>query len=648
MKKFALLFLFTFSFLKSFAQSDTTDSNLNSFELDSITVSAEKYFVGDPAFYFFPSEEYKLQNVALGEALKSSFSLFIRDYGTGSPQTISYRGLGAENSIVLFNNAAVNDLRTGLFDFSLLNSNDVQLLTFSVSDFASAQISPGGIMNLYSSQSEVDKYFLAIKYGSDNAQTFHFAGTKNLKSVALNFSLNRSYAKNNFDFIFEEEEFERTNSDYSKTFGSLGLKWKNKKNELKFYSHSLSYNNGIPGFVVTNNPASSSARSYSNSLLAVFNFNHLFSARRKLETTISYAKNNLKLSDPTGIVIYKSDEKESKINSFQVQTLLAHDFDELKFNLGYQFEQWRLEGITSFVSSIGSSESLSQNSNRFFASAKYNLLFVDSNVEEISFFGILSHQLIAVEKNNSQLTSFTLGAIGSLDFTFPIKAKINFNSGNRFPNMNERFYAEVFNHYEIKKENYKWIESGIETDLGDDDKNFSLIYFNIWGRDKIFWIPSRLAIQTPRNFASIQSSGFEVNGYKQFDFLKSRINFSYTFLNALNKSNIENDNSFNKNLVYTPQNILTGGVNFSLYNFSVRINSQFVSSRFYTSDNNPIYRLPAYYLTDLHLAYPFDFFAAKANAGISIYNLFDVEYSIIQSFPMPLRTFIISLTMELQ
>ncbi|MCK5457080.1 MAG: TonB-dependent receptor plug domain-containing protein, partial [Melioribacteraceae bacterium] len=56
------------------------------------------------------------------EILKSQTSLLVRDYGgEASTKTISSRGMSSENTLVLFNEARVNDLRTGTFDFSLID-----------------------------------------------------------------------------------------------------------------------------------------------------------------------------------------------------------------------------------------------------------------------------------------------------------------------------------------------------------------------------------------------------------------------------------------------------------------------------------------------------------------------------------------------
>ena len=60
----------------------------------------------------------------VGDLLRKKTLLFIRDYG--GLQTVSSRGMSAENTLVLFNEAKVNDLRTGAFDFSSLPASVIE------------------------------------------------------------------------------------------------------------------------------------------------------------------------------------------------------------------------------------------------------------------------------------------------------------------------------------------------------------------------------------------------------------------------------------------------------------------------------------------------------------------------------------------
>lgn len=651
MKKFAILFLFVFLFASKiiFSQDDT--SSVVKSTLDTVHVSANIFHSGKNEKIILPSPSEKIHAATIGDLLKTSSSIFIRDYGAGSPQTISYRGLGAENSIILFNDAAVSDLRTGIFDFSTFGSGAADLITFSTGDLRSALLSPGGVMNIHSSLSENDHANISVKMGSHSAKSLSLSYGKKINNFFVNGSFSRNYSPNNFNYIFEEKEFTRVNADYSNSFGALSIGFKDDARSVRLYSHFQKYNNGIPGFVVTNNPASSVARSYSTSLLGVINYNQSIASDMNWENVFAYSKNSFKISDPSGVVIYQSDAKESIINSLQFQTKLLNEFDNFKISFGYQMNLWRLEGITSFVSSLGASESLRQNSNRIFTSMNCDFNINSNLIPNISIASLVSHEFIKTEesKNQSaQLTSFKFGPSAKINFVIPLNLNFSINFGNRFPTMNERFYSEVFNHYEIQEESYNWFEAGIETDFDEGENYFSIVYFNINGKDKIFWIPSRLAIQVPRNFASINSAGVEINGRKSFPQINSAINFSYTFVNALNKSNLENDNSYNKKLIYTPQHILSAGWKFEIYDLSVHVNSQFVSQRFYTTDNNPTYRLPAYFLADLHFAYPQKIFSVAAAFGLSVYNLSNEEYSVIQSYPMPLRTINLSLNMELQ
>jgi hypothetical protein len=45
---------------------------------------------------------------------------------------------------------------------------------------------------------------------------------------------------------------------------------------------------------------------------------------------------------------------------------------------------------------------------------------------------------------------------------------------------------------------------------------FSATYYNLISKDKIIWIPTRQALQTPKNYGHIRYNGFEINTNSSF------------------------------------------------------------------------------------------------------------------------------------
>jgi outer membrane receptor protein involved in Fe transport len=166
--------------------------------------------------------------------------------------------------------------------------------------------------------------------------------------------------------------------------------------------------------------------------------------------------------------------------------------------------------------------------------------------------------------------------------------------------------------------------------------------------DKIIWAPTRLALQTPRNIAKVVSQGFELSlKQKAFDDLL-HIDVFYTFTDARNKNQTSaQDLSYNKLLIYSPQHQFNFNIIINLYDFTLSTYTTYASERFYTSDNDVNSVLPQYIVFDTSVSYRFEILNFKQSLVLTAYNLFNESYFIIQSYPMPLRTFLITYNMEI-
>ena len=63
---------------------------------------------------------------------------------------------------------------------------------------------------------------------------------------------------------------------------------------------------------------------------------------------------------------------------------------------------------------------------------------------------------------------------------------------------------------------------------------------------------------------------------------------------------------------------------------------------YYTPDNDEFSSLDPWFISDLSLNYKILTGSISHNIGLNIYNLFNKNYFIVQSYPMPLRSFSIT------
>ncbi len=109
--------------------------------------------------------------------------------------------------------------------------------------------------------------------------------------------------------------------------------------------------------------------------------------------------------------------------------------------------------------------------------------------------------------------------------------KINISESFRNPSFNERFYSSLFGNPNLNKEKYSTFSLSFETDyrLSGDGK-LEISYYSIKGNNKIVWIPSRLALQVPYNYAEITTGGYEFLWTHRFfgGLISSEVIYNYT------------------------------------------------------------------------------------------------------------------------
>ena len=601
------------------------------------------------------NNDIKASFVSVGDVLKNESSLFIKDYGGNSGvKLISSRGLNSESTLVLFNEARVNDLRTGIFDLSAIDIGSIDKIIFlKNSEDNSTYSSPGGILKIFSNQKFTkQKANIGIKLSTDNYRSSYFNYEDGNEKLFYTFSGDRSYSSNHYKYSFEGKELKRDNANFNKSFLSGAIGYSDEKINLNIYSHYSYLNSGIPGFVVTNNYSSSRAFNVSSSFLSILNNKWLINDDFSFQSILSFNKQNLSITDPDGILIFKGEAKESNLNDFTIQNKISYSSKISQLYLGHEYNYSNLSDITSFISADIAPGTINRHVNKLFTSAELKFVEPVTYLSSIKLFGKMNYEIIneIIFKDISSKTfSYNLG-ISLIPNTFSyINFKTHYSNEYRQPTFNERYYSSLFNHYDLQKEKYKTFDIGFDTQFelaGRTD--FSASYFNINVKDKIIWVPTRLALQTPRNISDVKSQGLELSLTKKIFSDKLTFSSFYNYTDARNKSTISlNDNSSNKFLIYSPLHRLNFNTSVKVEPFTFSLHSTYSSKSFYTSDNDSRYILPQYFLLDFSANYKFDLFKLKHSIGITVYNILNRDYLIIQSYPMPLRSFLFTYNLEL-
>jgi iron complex outermembrane receptor protein len=595
----------------------------------------------------------KSEFITLADVINRDLSIFVKDYGGGSgAKFLSYRGLSSENSLVLFNGVRVNDIRSGGFDLSSVSLGELKHIEFASTISSTGEISTGGVLSLDTRGKKADSFSLLQRFDNSGLSSTSVGGSLGIGKLFLSISGERMWSANRFNYEFEGKTAERENSYYNRSFISVAGAYFLKSFTIDLYTNYSFFNSGVPGFVVSNNSSSSLASNTTVGTLNILRFSGNIQKNSSIEAVLSYNRQEFNFDDPN-ISYYKNFGKDnSTLNNLGFSLKSFNKWGDLAVNFGYGFEKGESSDLKTVLSNYRKETFVKRNIHRISGKLDYIVKDISNIFEDIKLCAginseIFDQQGIGSRKENE--VSYN-AAVNLTPFALPIvEVKFNFFKTARIPSNNEYYYSSVFSTTSLSPEKSIGFETGITLDNSIEFLDrFSLIYYEIETQDKIIWVPSIIALQIPRNIAKVKSSGLEFDAGVSFFSKSIEIKFNYNYLNSVNISSYgTSDKSDGKQLVYSPKHRFNSSISYQNSLMRISLDHRFNGISFFTSDNDPYSVLKENNVIDLHLTLYIKSFSINHSLTISVFNLFNENYRIIQSYPMPLRAFIFSYSLNI-
>lgn len=580
--------------------------------------------------------------------------LIIKDYGGyAGLKTVSARGLSGENTLVLFNEAKVNDIRTGSFDLSLVSPTTLGSVSYTglATDEYSGP-SAGGVLRLSTGGATPEhKVYLSAGLSSYEVEKYSAGFYTDLDNLNISVHGERSYGKNDYKYNYLGETHNRVNSFFSRGFLSGNINYSTSGNVLKVYSHYSSLTNGLPGFITANNFNSGKAVNSTKSFLTVVNDHLIISDRLLLNFNLNTHFQNIELFDPEGrlISIGTMQKSDLKTAGFAVKSIWKMS-PLFRLNSGYRGEYSYLEGLSSFTTAADPPDFLERMENNIYTGIVFYREINNPVLSYIKLSALGAYTFVNEKiytRETSDLFTGNGGAVFGLNLPFAPRMVFHYSSDTRIPTFNERYYSGLYNFAGLKNEEYTVFDAGLEAEYNKYGRHFlSLYYFRIEGKNKIIWIPYLSTLQVPRNINGIENNGLELNYNYSYPEYGIDAGVIYTYTKAENVAVNPADNSDGKQLIYTPVHSLKSNIGYMTGQFYFNVSLLYTGSRYYTSDNDPFSRLDPHFITDLSFSWRPEIFGTAHNFTLNIYNLFNKDYMVIQSYPMPGRTFSLSYKIE--
>ncbi|HTC00497.1 MAG TPA: TonB-dependent receptor [Ferruginibacter sp.] len=659
----SLVIAFLFVFISSVAIAQTvSDSNA---VLKKVTVTSNKkqnvFTKPVPVQLLNQQTLQQLNGYSVGDAAQYFSGVLIKDYGgIGGLKTISVRSLGASSTGVLYDGIPVADAQSGQIDLSKFSSTFVQSLEL---DLANPQqvLLPARAYSSAAVLSITSNTFSSINFTQKKWQVGTNQGSFGLwqpfagvyipvtKSFVVSANAEATWDNGNYSYTINNGIFSqnahRKNSDIKSFQGELNaVKQFSDSDTLETKIWVYTSERGLPGSVIFFNNISVQ-RLWDNDLFAQTRF------QTKINTTT-----DLLISAKYSYLFTKYIDPDFLNNSGGLDDQYTQQEGYLSVALSKHFGKYI---TTSFASDIAST-GLTANIKNFPTPTRIDLW----NNLAIQFAKKLWQiDASVLNTNNADRTKVGPSLENKNEFTPTIAAsyKISFSS----PFLLRAFYKKIFRMPTFNDVYYNYI-SNIDpkllpeyTDQYDVGVTYSKIlnsalkhlnisvdgyYNNI--RDKIVAVPSQnLFMWTVTNIGKVDIKGVdltaEINGA-----FNSKISWStriaYTFQQALDVTDPSNS-EYKNQIPYTPNNSGSGLVVVNYESCSAGYNLLFSDYRYTLGENNSTNRLPGWATHGVFVTRKMKLYQVYANIKVAVDNLFDARYDVVQYYPMPGRSYKISL-----
>ncbi len=576
----------------------------------------------------------RLSGCALNRILTMSNGLVIKSYGgSGQLQTISMRGMSAQQTQIMLDGIPLNSPQLGSADLGMYDAGSLESVVIyrGGNSILAGNGAIGGTINLHPRLLQNSlHYSLNLMTASFGNRRLSFRLNLPWGAIRQSVQMIRSYGKNDYSIRKGNHLYTLQNRDFSRIQWIHQLQWSvNKSWQISSYLSSFKHRGGSPKPYSTNSEVTNRARMAQDYTLAKAKI--AFRSQGKQFMIQAYTRNEwMEYSDPLLIINYKS--LHSLHLNQTLGTLFRGRWLVTPSLLVMGGGSWIQEEVHSTEAGLHG---------RQHANAYVNtdwLLWQSRPAHSLHFnFSLRGDRY-------SNTNSLLLPAAGlSLewgDFRFFQTIGRNY----RIPTFNDLYWVPGGNP-QLKPEASTNAESGIQWQRLFAPGQVTLHVDGYYNRIKnlIRWTPASGYWQ-PRNIAGVLSKGVEIKAALSSSDERQKLVVNYTYgLSEKTRAEFPGDRTVGHQLPLLPREM----IHLSLINAWHTIRSEFrlsrISFRYKSLVNRADEILPAFNSADWDLSISGHWMNYRMQILFRINNLFNEQYEWISGYPMPLRNFALGL-----
>jgi vitamin B12 transporter len=634
--------------------------------LRKVTVTAEKKqnpFASVVPVQQLTHEALQQMNAeTIAEAAKYFSGVLIKDYGgVGGLKTISVRSLGGLNTGLVYDGITVADAQTGQVDLSKFSATFVQSLELDQANpqqiLMPARIYSSASILAFTSYTFNTANFIQKKWTAGiNAGSFglwqpyaglYFPTGKNTVVCA---NAEATWSNGSYPYQIENGSFsrkaDRTNSDIRSFQGEMNVvnRFADSSNlQTKIWAYSS--DRGLPGSIVFFNDISVQ-RLVDRDFFIQSRYLKKLSTGTSLLISAKYSSLYTRYTDPN--FLNNAGGLDDRYIQNEIYGSMA-----VSQRAGKYFS-------VSLASDLASTN-LSANINAFPSPTRISLW----NSLAIQF--AKSHWQVNASLLNTNINDKTeTGTAAGNKNKFTPAVAIGYKPGPKSPFLFRFFYKDIFRMPTFNDLYYTY-NSNINPKLRPEyssqyDAGFTYVknsksalrqfsfsldgYYNSI-KDKIIAVPSQnLFIWTMENIGKVQIKGVDVNTEASGNFSSVTrwwLRIAYTWQQALDVTDPAGA-EYKNEIPYTPEHSGSALAVLNYKNWSAGYSFLFSEKRYTLGENDPSNQLPCWNTQDLFISWQIILRDFKATIKGEVNNIFNEGYDVIHYYPMPGRSYKLSIT----
>ncbi len=629
-------------------------------ELD---VRADKFLMPSksvqPAEMLMRKELDKLSSNSVADAVRQLPSVMLKDYGgIGGLKTISVRSLGAEHTGVQLDGIKISDTQTGQIDlgrFSLDNVERIELMQGNPENECSPAkaFASASVLNIvtrsqeFSSMQKPVEARASTQFGSFGFFGVSLAGRLKLaENIVAAANAERQTADGRYDYVFldgsQRVDLRRQNADVQSTRieADVGAEFSEaSKLTAKLYHYTAE--RGLPNAAIIGNFENSRQRLWNRDVFAQTAFETNWSESFRTAFRGKVSENYLRFQDPNSLREGGIDDNYTQRELYASLAAAYKPVSMLTLNLASDIAYNTLRATLfefsqpqrwSWLTVVG-------------AKAAFQNVNIEANVLATLIRETTASGLAA--KPREELTpTVAVGYKPFSDLGFRLRA--SYKSIFRMPTFNDLYYTRVGN-VNLRPERVQQFNLGAGYEVQGGAVRYAAIRIDVFRssvRDKILAIPRDAFNWSMQNLSVVETNGVDVHleaTLKKIAIADISFSANYTYQTALEKT--PESLVFGQQIAYTPFETASGVASISFEQFSFSWILNYVGYRYQLGENIRANLMPSYLLNDLTARVEQPIAGVALALKMELNNLFDIQYDVIRSFPMPGRNARVSLTL---